>query len=81
MLHEIFKKFKKIITVEDGTIIGGLATAISEFMIDEDYCAKLIHLGIPDRFIEQGSLAELHAECGIDDAGIEQAVNRLLTSK
>lgn len=81
MLHEVFKKFKKIITVEDGTIIGGLATAISEFMIDEDYCAKLIHLGIPDRFIEQGSLAELHAECGIDDAGIEQAVNRLLTSK
>jgi len=70
MLHEIFTRFDKIITVEDGTITGGLGSAIVEFMSDHHYKAEVIRLGIPDRFIEQGTVAELQHECGFDADGI-----------
>ena len=70
LLHEIFTKFDKIITIEDGTIIGGLGSAVLEFMADNNYSAKVKRLGIPDRFIEQGKQIELHSECGYDIDGI-----------
>jgi 1-deoxy-D-xylulose-5-phosphate synthase len=70
LLHEIFKKFSKIITVEDGAVAGGLGSAILEFMNDNGYRADVKRLGIPDLFIEQGSVAELHRECGFDADGI-----------
>ncbi|HTX88395.1 MAG TPA: 1-deoxy-D-xylulose-5-phosphate synthase [Bacteroidales bacterium] len=74
LLHGIFKKFKKIVTVEDGTLIGGLGTAVIEFMTDHGYQSRVKRLGIPDRFIEQGTLEELHHECGYDAEGIIAAV-------
>ena len=74
LLHDIFRKFDKIISVEDGTIIGGLGSAIAEFMADHHYEAQLIRLGIPDRFIEQGSVGELWRECGYDAGGIYDTV-------
>lgn len=70
ILHEIFKKFDKIITVEDGVVIGGLGSAVLEFMADNQYHADVLRLGIPDRFIEQGSVGELQKECGYDAEGI-----------
>jgi 1-deoxy-D-xylulose-5-phosphate synthase len=70
LLHEIFTQFNKIITVEDGTIIGGLGSAVLEFMADHNYSAQVIRLGIPDRFIEQGSVGELWRQCGYDAVGI-----------
>jgi 1-deoxy-D-xylulose-5-phosphate synthase len=70
LLHEVFGKFKKIITVEDGSIMGGMGSAVLEFMADHGYSARVQRLGIPDHFIEQGSVAELHHECGFDTEGI-----------
>ncbi len=78
LLHEIFENYQHIITVEDGTIIGGLGSAVLEFMADNNYQAKVKRLGIPDKFIEQGSIEELHKECGFDKAGIEKTVRRFL---
>ncbi len=74
LLHKIFTKFDKIITLEDGTIIGGLGSAVTEFANDNGFHnASIFRLGIPDRFIEQGTLEELHQECGIDLDGIMKA--------
>ena len=64
LLHDIFKKFNRIVTVEDGAITGGLGSAVIEFMADNGYTAKIKRLGIPDRFVEQGTLGELYEECG-----------------
>jgi 1-deoxy-D-xylulose-5-phosphate synthase len=80
LLHGVFKKFNRIITVEDGTILGGLGSAVLEFMADHGYSARVVRLGIPDKFIEQGSLEELYAECGYDAAGIEQSLCKLLST-
>jgi 1-deoxy-D-xylulose-5-phosphate synthase len=78
MLHEVFTKFKKIITVEDGCIQGGFGSAVIEFMADNNYQAEVKRLGIPDAVIEHGEQIELHHECGFDPEGIAQAVVALL---
>ena len=80
MLEEIFSSFRKILTVEDGTVVGGLGSAVLEFMADRQYDARVSRLGIPDRFVQQGSLEVLHKECGYDPEGIAGAVRRLLSS-
>jgi 1-deoxy-D-xylulose-5-phosphate synthase len=77
LLHKIFKRFNKIVTVEDGCLMGGFGSAILEFMADHHYSAKVIRLGIPDRLIEHGEQVELHKECGYDAEGIAQAVRSL----
>ncbi|MCD4729232.1 MAG: 1-deoxy-D-xylulose-5-phosphate synthase [Bacteroidales bacterium] len=79
LLHETFESHDKIITVEDGTIIGGLGSAVIEFMIDNDYKASVKRLGIPDRFIEQGSPEELYHDCGFDAAEIKETALELLS--
>ncbi len=79
MLHEIFKKYTKIITLEDGVIIGGLGSAVMEFAVDHQYTSVVKRLGIPDQFIEQGSVAELQAECSIDVKGIISTVRQVLS--
>jgi 1-deoxy-D-xylulose-5-phosphate synthase len=78
MLHHIFSKFEKIVTVEDGCIKGGFGSAILEFMADNGYKAQITRLGIPDSFIEHGSQAELYKECGFDTHSIVIAVRQLL---
>jgi 1-deoxy-D-xylulose-5-phosphate synthase len=72
MLHEIFTKFNKVITVEDGCIQGGFGSAIIEFMTDHGYHAQVKRLGMPDKFIEHGEQKELYAECHFDAAAIER---------
>jgi 1-deoxy-D-xylulose-5-phosphate synthase len=80
LLHEIFGKFHKVITVEDGVIIGGFGSAIIEFMVDNHYSSEVTRLGIPDHFIEHGTQEELYAQCEYDaDAIIKHA--RLMTRK
>jgi 1-deoxy-D-xylulose-5-phosphate synthase len=75
LLHEVFSKFTHIITVEDGCIMGGMGSAVLEFMAEHNYNAKVKRLGIPDRVIEHGEPAELYAECGYDvDAIIKTAI-------
>lgn len=70
LLHEVFRQFDKIITVEDGAVTGGLGSAVLEFMSDHDYNAKVVRLGVPDRFIGQGPQEELWKDCGYDADGI-----------
>jgi 1-deoxy-D-xylulose-5-phosphate synthase len=82
LLHQVFKRFDKIITLEDGCILGGLGSAVTEFASDNGYHnAEILRLGIPDRFIEQGTLEELHHECGIDVEGILKAIEELVPAK
>lgn len=78
LLHEVFIRFKKVITVEDGCIQGGFGSAILEFMADHHYVSKIKRLGIPDSVIEHGEQSELHKECGFDPAGIKKAVMEML---
>lgn len=77
LLHEVFGKFKKVVTVEDGCLMGGFGSAILEWMIDHDYQAQVKRLGIPDEIIEHGTQLELHKECGFDPEGIAEAVKKL----
>lgn len=77
MLHSVFNKYKKIITIEDGSIIGGFGSSIIEFMNDNKYNAELIRLGIPDRFIEHGTQQELYKECFYDESSIVETVKKM----
>lgn len=74
ILHEALSKYSIIITIEDGTIIGGLGSAVLEFMSEHRYKNNLIRMGIPDRFIEHGEPMELYEECGISPARIVEKV-------
>ena len=78
LLHKIFSKFKRILTVEDGCVQGGFGSAILEFMADNGYYAEVKRLGIPDSVIEHGEQPELHRDCGFDPDGIERAVVEML---
>lgn len=77
MLHEVFKNFKNIITVEDGVIAGGFGSAVLEFMADHRYSATVVRLGIPDRFVEHGDRNLLIHELGYDAQAIAAAARKL----
>jgi 1-deoxy-D-xylulose-5-phosphate synthase len=77
MLHTLFKKFSKIVTVEDGTITGGLGSALLEFMSDNHYSAKVKRLGIPDDFIEHGKISDLHKLCGYSPEKIFEEIIKM----
>jgi 1-deoxy-D-xylulose-5-phosphate synthase len=80
ILNEVFTKFKSILTVEDGSITGGLGSAVLEFMADHNYSSRVKRLGIPDQFAGQGSPEELYRKLGYDAEGITLAVKALLNS-
>ena len=81
LLHEVFGKFTKIITLEDGCIVGGMGSAILEFMGDNGYSAQVKRLGIPDKFIEHGEQKELYAECLYDSQSIFSVVKEMVGEK
>lgn len=78
LLHHVFRKFKRIITLEDGTINGGLGSAVCEFMAEHHYDARICRLGIPDEFIEHGTQQQLYAECGYDKNGIAACIRKMM---
>lgn len=78
MLHEIFKKYDRILTVEDGTITGGFGSAILEFQAAHGYKAVVRILGIPDRIVEHGTPKELQHECGYDTPAIAAAARDMM---
>jgi len=78
LLHDVFTRFSKVITIEDGCIQGGVGSAVLEFMADNQYTAQVKRLGIPDAIVEHGEQLELHKECGMDAEGIVAAVQNLL---
>ncbi len=78
LLHEVFSKFNKVLTVEDGALMGGFGSAVLEFMADREYNATVKRLGIPDRIIEHGNPDQLYSECNYDAAGISRAATEVL---
>jgi 1-deoxy-D-xylulose-5-phosphate synthase len=78
MLHEVFSKFSKVITIEDACVMGGFGSAVIEFMADQNYSAHVVRLGIPDRYIHHGTQEELWADCGFDKSGIVETAKRML---
>ena len=80
LLKEVFQKFDKIITLENGSITGGLGDTVLDFANHLNYKGKIIKLGIPDKFIEHGSVEELQKACGIDPDSIAGTIKTLLKS-
>ncbi len=78
MLHEVFSKFNKIITVEDGTVVGGFGSAILEFMNEHGYKADVKIMGIPDRLVEHGTPKQLYDEIGIGTNGIATMLRKMV---
>jgi 1-deoxy-D-xylulose-5-phosphate synthase len=80
LLHEVFKKYPHIVTVEDGSIKGGLGDAVLRFKNEQGYTAKIHLLGIPDRFVEHGSLPELYHECGLTEDQLKNLLKTLVVA-
>ncbi|QHT69351.1 1-deoxy-D-xylulose-5-phosphate synthase [Rhodocytophaga rosea] len=78
LLHHVFSKFSKVLTIEDGCLMGGFGSAILEFMADHGYQAQVKRLGIPDAIIEHGEQVELHRECGFDTEGIIRTIHTMV---
>lgn len=81
LLHEVFSKYNKIITIEDGTVVGGFGTAVLEFMNTHNYKATIKILGIPDRLVEHGSPKQLYREIELDAEGIAKTLRELAEVK
>lgn len=73
-LHSVFSKYKRVVTVEDGVLQGGFGSAVLEFMTDHQYCAEIKRIGIPDKFVDQGTTEELYRDYGLDQQGIYKTV-------
>lgn len=81
LLHQMGKKFRKIVTIEDGVLQGGFGSAVLEFMADHQYAVEVKRLGIPDAFVEHGTPEELYAILGLDTAGIKKSLSQILVQK
>ena len=77
ILHEVGKKFRNVITVEDGVRNGGMGSAVMEWFADHDYDVRVKRLGLPDYFVEHGTVAQLQHIVGIDVDGIVQALEKI----
>ncbi|MCH5721438.1 transketolase C-terminal domain-containing protein [Niabella hibiscisoli] len=77
LLHEALTTYPKIITVEDGTVVGGFGSAVLEFMAEHGYKNEVKIIGIPDRIVEHGSPKELYRECGYDAEGIATVIREM----
>ncbi|WP_407523320.1 1-deoxy-D-xylulose-5-phosphate synthase [Lacibacter sp. MH-610] len=78
LLHEVFAKYEKVVTVEDGCVQGGFGSAVLEFMAEHNYKAEVKILGIPDRLVEHGTPKQLYDEIGIDANGIAKTVREMM---
>ena len=80
LLHEVFQTYTKVLTVEDGTIVGGLGSAVAEFMADHNYQGvELRRMGVPDRFVDHGTQMELFREVGLDMETIRRTLEQLFS--
>lgn len=77
-LHNIFRTYKKVVTIEDGVLQGGFGSAIGEFMSDHKYCVDLKRIGIPDKFIDHGTTEELYRDYGLDQQGIYRTLKAFM---
>ena len=74
ILHEVGRRFKRVVTIEDGVRNGGLGSAVMEWMSDHGYHPEVIRLGLPDGFVEHGTVQELRKIVGIDKESIRKAI-------
>ena len=80
LLHEVGRKFRCVVTVEDGALRGGVGEAVVAIFCEHGYLPKVVNLGIPDRFVEHGTPAQLYAQCGYDAEGIYRTLKSLQES-
>lgn len=80
-INNAIKNCHTIITAEEGTIKGGLFSAISEYLSEQSIFREIKGIGIPDKFVEQGSVSELKKECGIDSDSIYEVIKNVLSSR
>lgn len=73
-LHSVFSKYKRVVTIEDGVLQGGFGSAVLEFMADHRYGAEIKRIGIPDKFVDQGTTEELYRDYGLDQQGIYKTI-------
>ncbi len=81
LLHEVCSRYKNIITVEDGTLKGGMGSAVVEFINEHNYSSRVTKLGVTDRFVEHGKPEELYRECGFDKDGILKTIANVLSKE
>ena len=81
LLEEVGKHFQKVITIEDGIRMGGFGSAVLEWFNDHGYDIQVKRMGIPDQFVEHGSVEELKALTGIDTAHIQHTIQDLLSAE
>lgn len=81
LLHEVFSKYNKIITIEDGTVVGGFGSAVLEFMNAHGYKATVKIMGIPDRLVEHGTPKQLYEEIGLDANAIAAVLREMMKEK
>lgn len=81
VLEKLGRAGLPIVTVEDGTVVGGMGSAVLEWLSEHGYTNRVVRLGIPDRFIAQGTVAQLKRECGFDKDGIKDAVKQIISDK
>jgi 1-deoxy-D-xylulose-5-phosphate synthase len=81
LLHEVFGKFDKVVTIEDGTVVGGFGSAVLEFMNAHGYKATVKIMGIPDRLVEHGTPKELYHEIGLDAEAIANVLREMANVK
>ena len=74
ILHEVGRKFKHIITIEDGVRNGGMGSAVMEWMSDHDYDVKITRMGLPDNFVEHGTISQLREIVGLDNESIKNTI-------
>jgi len=77
ILHEVANKFGHIITLEDGTVKGGLGSAVTEFMAQNGYTPRIHIMGIPDEFVEHGTTSELYHLCKMDKAAVWDVIQNI----
>ena len=80
ILEEVAAKYRHVITVEDGTVVGGLGSHVSQWMASRPQAPRITMLGIPDQFVHQGTVAQLKAQCGIDAASIYHSIESILSN-
>ena len=78
MLHEVGQRFQRIVTIENGVVTGGLGSAVLEFMADHGYTPRLRRIGVPDQFIEHGSVPELYRLCGMEPDQIADVLRQMV---
>jgi len=79
LLRDIAGRFSRVVTVEDNTVMGGFGSAVAEALAAQGVVIAVLHLGLPDRFIDHGDPAKLLSSVGLDAAGIQQAIRNVIS--